>query len=224
MSGMDGMNMINHNMMSVTSQTENATMSMMSMDHQHPPDMTHQHPAPPSTMNQHHPHQGHQGGGGHSTSFNFDMPIVLIFQQWVITDQRVLAAACVGIALLAVLFEIFKTLRQIWIDHLYQPEDPEDVPLRDILKMKPKGGDCCNDADDIIVTPQLKTDCKFWIAHVAQSVLYIVQVFIAFILMLIVMTYNVWLILSVCLGSGFGYLISGIIRIKMIKRTAKRRT
>ena len=56
------------------------------MDHEHPPGMTHQDPALPSIMNQHNPYEGHQGG--HSTSFNFDKPIVLIFRQWIISDQR----------------------------------------------------------------------------------------------------------------------------------------
>ncbi|RWS23261.1 high affinity copper uptake protein 1-like protein [Leptotrombidium deliense] len=43
--------------------------------------------------------------------------------------------------------------------------------------------------------------------HVLQSILHFIQIFTGYILMLIVMTYNVWLILAAVLGAGFGYFI-----------------
>jgi copper transporter 1 len=42
-----------------------------------------------------------------------------------------------------------------------------------------------------------------------QSLLFVVQVTISYCLMLIFMTYNVWLALSVALGAGVGYFIFG---------------
>lgn len=43
--------------------------------------------------------------------------------------------------------------------------------------------------------------------HLLQSVLHVVQVGYGYILMLIVMTFNGWLFLSVCFGAGVGYLL-----------------
>lgn len=41
--------------------------------------------------------------------------------------------------------------------------------------------------------------------------------------MLVVMTYNVWLVVSVCCGAGVGYLIAGIIRVSIAKEKLKKR-
>ncbi len=43
--------------------------------------------------------------------------------------------------------------------------------------------------------------------HLVQSVLHVVQVGYAYILMLIVMSFNAWLFLAVIFGAGVGYLL-----------------
>lgn len=45
--------------------------------------------------------------------------------------------------------------------------------------------------------------------HLVQTFLHVVQVTISYFLMLIFMTYNVWLCLAVALGAGFGYFVFG---------------
>ena len=44
-----------------------------------------------------------------------------------------------------------------------------------------------------------------------------------YVLMLIIMTYNVWLVVSVCCGAGVGYLIAGVIRVTTTKQNMKKR-
>lgn len=44
-------------------------------------------------------------------------------------------------------------------------------------------------------------------AHLLQTVLHMLQVFLSYILMLVFMTYNVWLCLAVVLGAGTGYFL-----------------
>ncbi|XP_060552335.1 high affinity copper uptake protein 1-like isoform X2 [Ruditapes philippinarum] len=46
-------------------------------------------------------------------------------------------------------------------------------------------------------------------SHFIQTVLHMIQVFISYCLMLVFMTYNVWLCLSVILGAGIGYFLFG---------------
>ena len=46
-------------------------------------------------------------------------------------------------------------------------------------------------------------------AHIFQSCLLVVQVGVAYLLMLVAMTYNGWLFLAVCVGAGIGYFIFG---------------
>ena len=46
-------------------------------------------------------------------------------------------------------------------------------------------------------------------SHLTQTVLHVVQVFVSYCLMLVFMTYNVWLCLAVILGAGAGYFFFG---------------
>ncbi len=46
-------------------------------------------------------------------------------------------------------------------------------------------------------------------AHIVQTLLHILQVIVSYCLMLVFMTYNVWLCLAVALGAGVGYFVFG---------------
>ncbi|XP_017065652.1 high affinity copper uptake protein 1 [Drosophila eugracilis] len=54
-------------------------------------------------------------------------------------------------------------------------------------------------------SPRLKAWCSRM--HLLQTLLHVLQVFISFLLMLVFMTFNVWLCVAVLLGAGFGYYI-----------------
>ncbi|KAK0746317.1 ctr copper transporter family protein [Schizothecium vesticola] len=56
-------------------------------------------------------------------------------------------------------------------------------------------------------------------AHVVKSVLYGLQNFYAFMIMLIFMTYNGWIMIAVSVGAGLGYLLFGS-RTTAVKDTA----
>ena len=46
-------------------------------------------------------------------------------------------------------------------------------------------------------------------SHGIQTFLHMVQVFVSYCLMLVFMTYNVWLCLAIILGAGLGYFFFG---------------
>lgn len=48
--------------------------------------------------------------------------------------------------------------------------------------------------------------------HVTQTALHMLQITISYMLMLVVMTYNLYLCLSVILGAGLGYFLFGWMR------------
>lgn len=54
--------------------------------------------------------------------------------------------------------------------------------------------------------------------HILQALLHIIQMTISYGLMLVAMTYNYWLFLSLVVGFGFGYLFFGWIRSNVIDR------
>ena len=47
--------------------------------------------------------------------------------------------------------------------------------------------------------------CSWW--HVLQTLLHVIQIVVSYFLMLIFMTYNVYLCLAVALGAGTGYFL-----------------
>lgn len=62
-----------------------------------------------------------------------------------------------------------------------------------------------------IVKPSVR-DQMLNVPHFYQTFLHLGQVFISYILMLIVMLCNLWLILAICLGAAVGYFTFGWLR------------
>jgi len=152
--------------------------------------------------------------------FNFVyLNMTVVFKEWQISNETEFIASCVGVAGVAILYEILKACRQIWIDVSYQPT--VDSTSNAIQLKAMSGGNCCEDTDAFPLV--FKTTPGFWCEHFLQSVLYIVQIFLGYVLMLIVMTYNVWLVVSVCCGAGVGYLIAGAIRVTTTKQHMRKR-
>lgn len=56
-------------------------------------------------------------------------------------------------------------------------------------------------------TPYMYRLFKLWLMRAVQSVLRTVEIGMAYILMLLAMTYNGWIFLSVCIGTGVGHFI-----------------
>jgi len=52
--------------------------------------------------------------------------------------------------------------------------------------------------------------------HIIQTFLHMLQITVSYLLMLVFMTYNTWLCLSVVLGAGLGYFIFGLKRLTAI--------
>jgi positive regulator of sigma E activity len=59
------------------------------------------------------------------------------------------------------------------------------------------------------------------VPHFVQTFLHLVQVFISYILMLIVMLCNLWLIIAICLGAAIGYFAFGWLRKLSFKDTTE---
>jgi len=119
--------------------------------------------------------------------------------------------ACVGVFFFAVFYEFLKNFRFMWNHGFF------DFTRRPTSGFAPPSGDCCNDDDGTYI----KSSDSFWICHVIQSILYSIQIFVAFCLMLVIMTYDIPLTISVCVGDGFGYFICGWLRYVLLQKRCK---
>lgn len=160
--------------------------SMHGMDHTGMPDL-------------HGEHGADLGHGGHQAFFNFDLPIFVLFFGWRITDRGTLAGSCVGVVLLAVVYEGLKSLRE----YLYRVSRDRS---RKYLRKSASNGTGLDGTVTRSPEPGLLSKIfSGW--HWLQGLLHIVQTTLGMFLMLVYMTFNVWLALSVSLGSGLGYLL-----------------
>jgi len=141
--------------------------------------------------------------------FTLDFPDVFLLEQWKITKDWHILVMCIGSLVLACVYELFKDFRTMWNKGYFSDR---------ILNFEgPSTGDCC-DNDTEFSSMQDGFCCR----HFVQSILHIIQSGIAFVLMLIAMTFNVQLLSAVCVGNGLGYLIAGCIR-KSIETTHRRK-
>lgn len=146
----------------------------------------------PSQLQDHHAKHGKQSHGGqHSMYFHLSSGTPLLFEDWSLDSTGAIVGATIGIFIMTVLYEGLKSLRE--------------RHMREALKKlaEREQNACCNSEDQrlYIRIPIL--------SHVLQTAMHITQVFLSYILMLAVMTYNVWLFFAVVLGSGTGYFVIG---------------
>lgn len=124
--------------------------------------------------------------------FTADEKVTLLFKQWKTTTVGELFGTCVFCFFMAMLYEGFKSWRLSLIKK-----------KKSILTGQRSGGYGAIDAD--VKEPSAKR--MHLAAHSIQTLLHMFQLTAGYLLMLAVMTYNVWIGVSIILGSGLGYFI-----------------
>jgi len=121
--------------------------------------------------------------------------LCIIFNSWHIRSTAGLIFSLIGVALLTAGYEALREASRRY--ETYVERQKEDLP---------------ND-DDTERTPflwtgrqQVEVSKK---AHVTKAVLYGIQVFYSFFIMLLFMTYNGWVMISVGVGASIGFLLFG---------------
>uniref|UniRef100_A0A3P9MJI5 Copper transport protein n=1 Tax=Oryzias latipes TaxID=8090 RepID=A0A3P9MJI5_ORYLA len=130
-----------------------------------------------------HNHGGGDSGGGHMGMVSENM------------SPHHMVAACIGVFLLAALYEGLKIGREVLLRR-------SQVNVR--YNSMPVPG-----ADGTVLMETHKTVGYRMLssAHFLQTLLHIIQVVISYFLMLIFMTYNGYLCIAVAAGAGMGYFL-----------------
>lgn len=128
----------------------------------------------------------------------------------------VIAGATIVLAVIAALYEGLKMLREILMT-----KTVEKIKQRELQGHK-SSSSCCDDGPYIRYSVDLVYHaysinilpmyfvflCSLpFMDHLLQTVLHMLQILISYLLMLAVMTYNVWLLLGVVVGAGIGYFV-----------------
>jgi len=164
---------------------------------------------------------------------------VVLFEQWVLSSIGVLIGSMIGLFILAVLYEGLKYYREhlLYVAFNRSPDNPmtdggmhndssttplqspaattnnchstveTPCPANEETTIVPNGTQQNSNHPYYYVKPYMTT--MFNKVHACQTGLHVVQLIVSYLLMLVFMTYNVWLCLAVALGSGLGYFLFG---------------
>ncbi|XP_022624233.1 high affinity copper uptake protein 1 isoform X1 [Seriola dumerili] len=199
--------------------------STMEMDHSH----HHHHTMAPPTIGHDHGgggggHDGDHGGhGGMVMTFYFGYNNVeLLFTGLLINSPGEMVGACIGVFLLAVLYEGLKMGREVLLRRSQVNVRYNSMPLPGadgtVLMETHKtvgsvsDSQCLEGAEPPVgIKSRLSglyvRQRMLSPAHFLQTLLHIVQVVVSYFLMLVFMTYNGYLCIAVAAGAGMGYFL-----------------
>lgn len=121
---------------------------------------------------------------------------IVLFNTWKVTTVASLIGSMIGIFIMAALYEGLKYYREYLFWRTYNTLQYRSV------SMPPEKGVVSE--DNRIVQPTM-----FSVMHGFQTFLHVVQIVLSYFLMLIFMTYNIWLCLAVVVGAATGYFLFG---------------
>lgn len=122
----------------------------------------------------------------------------ILLRSWQANSTGKFVAAFIGFFLMAFLYEGLKYYREV----LFIKSQESRITLR-----KNSEGESIVSTAKLTIAQQM-----FNMPHFIQSLLHFAQVFVSYILMLIVMLCNMWLIIAICLGAALGYFAFGWLR------------
>jgi len=140
---------------------------------------------------------GDAGEGGHDMDMDMGMKMyfhagtaeTILFTFWKTEYVGGFVGSAIGIFVLALLYEALKFFREYLYERSASAASPVEYSAEGLL-----GG--------------IKENI-FKRYHLVQTLLHMAQLVLSYFLMLIFMTYNIWLGLAITLGAGVGYLLFG---------------
>ncbi|KYK56821.1 hypothetical protein DCS_03827 [Drechmeria coniospora] len=148
---------------------------------------------------------GAHGGGDMGEMCNMNMlftwdstNLCIVFRQWHIRSTASLVVSLVAVVVLAMGYEALRSVSRRY----------ETTVNKRIAALPHEQSEDVTETTPFLATGQYQVAAGRN-SHVVKAVLYALQNFYAFMLMLVFMTYNGWVMIAVSLGALFGYLLFG---------------
>ncbi|XP_010368753.2 probable low affinity copper uptake protein 2 [Rhinopithecus roxellana] len=132
--------------------------------------------------------------------FIFSDTVVLLFDFWSVHSPAGMALSVLVLLLLAVLYEGIKVGKAKLL-HQVLVNLPTSISQQTIAETD--GDSAGSDS-----SPVGRTHHRWYLCHLGQSLIHVIQVVIGYFIMLAVMSYNTWIFLGVVLGSAVGYYLA----------------
>lgn len=128
--------------------------------------------------------------------FHFGVDETVLFSGWKISTVGGMVASVIGIFIMGMLYEGLKYFREFLFKQYVSNIQFSTVAIT-------------GESGRVSQVHKVEKHKMLSWAHAIQTTLHIIQIIVSYFLMLIFMTYNVWLCLAVVLGAGVGYFIFG---------------
>uniref|UniRef100_A0A671Q1D0 Copper transport protein n=1 Tax=Sinocyclocheilus anshuiensis TaxID=1608454 RepID=A0A671Q1D0_9TELE len=157
--------------------------------------------------------------------FEGSSKVTLLFDFWDVRGPAGMVLSVFVVLLLTVIYELLKVWKitigkqkQSFITHPSAPVSfsPEPSCFAPVMKRQEGSSALTNSPSEISLaatenmaaTADTTTAAKNWLLHCLQTAIHILQVTLGYMLMLCVMSYNVWIFLGVIMGSVLGYFLA----------------
>ncbi|XP_033227346.1 high affinity copper uptake protein 1 isoform X2 [Belonocnema kinseyi] len=166
-------------------------------------------PGAMASMN-HNSHQtasgDHSMHGGMSMFFHGGYSETVLFECWKISSVGGLVGSIIGIVIMAALYEGLKYYREYLFWRTYNALQYRSVSMPQEKNIVAEDSRVVHMVGEVI--HKQPPTMLSWM-HTFQTFLHIIQIILSYFLMLIFMTYNVWLCFAVVLGTAIGYFLFG---------------
>nr|DBA21562.1 TPA: hypothetical protein GDO54_018175 [Pyxicephalus adspersus] len=157
--------------------------------------------------------------------FAFSDHVTLLFDIWTVQTLTGLLISCVVVLLLTVLYELSKVLKSNLLTRVLAtlPLSPDASQSPSLISDSEANISANSDTllaneplypgenHELLVSPPVRytsSTCRWWVLHSTLALLHTSQVFLGYVLMLCVMTYNSAIFISVIIGSALGYYLA----------------
>ncbi|KAJ8039309.1 High affinity copper uptake protein 1 [Holothuria leucospilota] len=129
--------------------------------------------------------------------FHLNYTATILVEQWSTTGTWDLFGSCLAVFVLAILYEGLKVFREVMLRSA-------------LINVRYNTSGISKNKDTVLVETKGLARTHFCsCSHFLQTFLHIIQTAIGYCLMLVVMTFNLWLTLSIVFGAGAGYFVFG---------------
>ncbi|XP_051536463.1 probable low affinity copper uptake protein 2 [Myxocyprinus asiaticus] len=148
--------------------------------------------------------------------------VTLLFDFWNVHGPAGMVLSVFVVLLLTVFYELLKVLK-ITIGKqtqfpITQPSGPvsfsaDQACFAPVMGCQGGSSDLAGSPSEISLAPTESTTAttstaKNWLLHSLQTAIHVLQVTLGYMLMLCVMSYNIWIFLGVIVGSALGYFLA----------------
>lgn len=149
-----------------------------------------------------------------SMTFEASSSVTLLFDFWNVNGPAGMVLSVLVVFLLTVFFELLKVSR-LWLRNRQKPAPPAFTPpfpnplypASECHDSNAALASCPSESSLAPSEPHPPRPTNRYLHRGLQSLLHVGQVTLAYMLMLCVMSYNVWVFLGVVVGSTLGYFI-----------------